>query len=164
MSKTLIPTLIFLMLTRCAVKSKNDLLENDSLALRYDTATTTIISWNEVHYPFDSSLYKSATLTQENMHQIDSLFLQCVAERNNSLEPGHDGYKIDLKGKKYRRQLVAVLNSAGEKEVWLNCFCGDRDNWKKEILNVEDGGPCYFNFKINLTTKRFYELRVNGFG
>ena len=27
---------------------------------------------------------------------------------------------------------------------------------------VDDGGNCYFNFKINLTTKKFYDLRVNG--
>jgi hypothetical protein len=123
MNKTLIPALTFLMVTGCAVKSKKDLLDNDALSLRYDTATTTIISWDKVHYPFDSTMYKSATLTQENMQQIDSLLLLCVTKRNNSLEPGHDGYKIDLKGKKYRRQLIAVLNSDGEKEVWVNCFC-----------------------------------------
>jgi hypothetical protein len=27
---------------------------------------------------------------------------------------------------------------------------------------VDDGGNCYFNFKISLATKTFYDMGVNG--
>jgi hypothetical protein len=44
------------------------------------------------------------------------------------------------------------LNSKGEKEVWINCFCrdGERD-WRKNLVFVKDGGNCYFNLKVNLS-------------
>ncbi len=45
----------------------------------------------------------------------------------------------------------------------MNSFCTTLDNrWKTEFILVDDGGNCFFNFKINLTTKKYYELNVNG--
>jgi hypothetical protein len=57
-----------------------------------------------------------------------------------------------------------VTNKKGEKEVWVNCFCDtwNSNRWKTEILFVEDGGNCYFNFRINLATKKYHDLGVNG--
>jgi hypothetical protein len=70
-------------------------------------------------------------------------------------------FVIDLK--LYKRQYVVTVNTNGEVEVWVNCFCSywDRD-WKKEVIYVCDGGNCYFNLKINLTTGKCYDLYVNG--
>jgi len=63
----------------------------------------------------------------------------------------------------YKRQLVAVINGKGEKEVWVNCFCNrDWGRYREEVLVADDGGACYFNIKINLTTKTSYDLMVNG--
>ena len=73
-------------------------------------------------------------------------------------------YEIDLEGQDYKKQLVARTNRKGEKEVWINCFCHVQINsWKTEIQGVEDGGPCYFSLKVNLTSKMFYDLSVNGY-
>jgi len=64
----------------------------------------------------------------------------------------------------YNIQLVPVLNSIGQKEVWVNCLCsGTDDNWKKGITVVDDGGNCFFNLKINLTLKISYDFFVNGY-
>lgn len=58
---------------------------------------------------------------------------------------------------------MAALNKKGEKEVWINCFCVDvRRDWKKQIVEVYDGGNCFFNLKINLNKSQYYELSVNG--
>ena len=57
-----------------------------------------------------------------------------------------------------------IQKNNGQKEVWVNCFCqlsGD-NKWKTEVVHVADGGNCYFNFKINLTTKTCYDFAVNG--
>ncbi len=60
---------------------------------------------------------------------------------------------------------MAFINEEGEKEVWVNCFCKtDGQNWKKESIQVDDGGNCYFRVKINLTTGKYHDLMVNGFG
>jgi hypothetical protein len=70
---------------------------------------------------------------------------------------------IDLK--RYKRQYIGVTNEKGEKEVWINCFCIDphnpKMNWKKEFVMVKGGGNCYFNLKVNLTTKKYYDFDTN---
>ena len=56
-----------------------------------------------------------------------------------------------------------MVNNKGEKVIWINCFCNDcNKNWKKEIIIVKDGGDCYFNLKINLMTKKYYDFLING--
>lgn len=133
-------------------------------SIRFDTSKIAIITFDKKgNYPFDNS-YKPTTFTQEDINNVDSLFITCVTNYNNSLDKDHKEWSIDLKKYNYKKQLILVTNKKGEKEVWVNCFCRtwDTNNWKKEILLVHDGGNCYFNFKLNLTTKQFYDLIVNG--
>ena len=131
--------------------------------LNVDTTNTAIISKN-FNYPFDSSDYDPSTLNQTDIEQIERSLIELVTDYNKSLSQGHEDYKIDLNGKDYKKQLVAVKNPKGEKEVWVNCLCDDSSRpWRTQIVWVEDGGPCFFNFKLNLTTKEVYEFVVNGF-
>jgi hypothetical protein len=98
------------------------------------------------------------------LYLIDSFLIKAVNDFNiwqRKNNPNHP-WKIDLKSNYYRKQLLTVTNKKGEKEVWVNCFCGTYTmNWKSEIVSVEDGAGCYFNFKINLNTKVYYDFIVN---
>ena len=137
--------------------------DNQAGHVNFDTTKTAIIPW-DFEYPFDNLDYKPGSLSQNDLDQVEASLITTVVDYNNSLSPGHDDYKIDLNANQYRKQLVAVLNQKGEKEVWVNCFCDARDeSWRTEIVVVFDGGPCFFSFKLNLATKRTYELMVNGF-
>ena len=131
-------------------------------SIQFDTSKTAVVPFDQKgNYPFDNS-YKPTTLTQNDISRVDSLLIACVTEYNNSLDKDHKEWSIDLKNN-YLKQLIVVTNKKGEKEVWVNCFCNTwNKNWQKEILLVHDGGNCYFNFKINLVTKNFYDLVVNG--
>jgi len=116
-----------------------------------------------------------ADLTNDDLIQIERLLRDCIDKYNSVQEKrfseikakysGHIFYKehfvIDIK--LYRRQYIAVTNKAGEREVWINCFC-DKDEayWKTGIVEVLDGGNCYFNLRINLTKGIYFELMVNG--
>lgn len=134
--------------------------------IQVDTSTTAIISFDKNgSYPFDSTCNPSA-LTQDELNGIDSFLVACISDYNHSLKKDNVAGSIDLKKYNYHKQLVAVTNKKGEKEVWVNCFCDSLccGNWKTNIIMVEDGGNCYFNFKINLTARKFYALIVNGLG
>jgi hypothetical protein len=137
----------------------NKLLSRNNLAC--DTSKTAIIEFNKrSRWPFDST-YSATTLLQSELKTIDSFFVAVVENYNNSLDKEHKQWSIDTRT--YRKQLIVVINKNGEKEVWVNCFCRvDNDKWKTRMFSVEDGGNCYLNFKINLTTKRYYDLGVNG--
>ncbi|WP_214225651.1 hypothetical protein [Pedobacter sp. B4-66] len=71
-------------------------------------------------------------------------------------------YTIDLK--RYKRQYIVLVNKKGQKEVWINCLCAisDNDDWKTKKIVVYDGGKCYFNLKINLSEKIYFDFQVNG--
>lgn len=66
----------------------------------------------------------------------------------------------------YNRQFVGGEMESGDKIMWVNCFCNTESknmkNWKTEIIMVADGGNCFFNVKINLKKKEYYDLMVNG--
>lgn len=133
--------------------------------LLVDTSKIAIIPLAKTgSYPFGDD-FKRAVLTQKDLKIVDSIINQCVADYNNSLKPEYKQFSIDLNKGNYRKQLVVATNSKGEKEVWVNCFCRASDNrWKTEIMYVDDGGNCYFNLKINLAKKGYYDLGVNGGG
>jgi hypothetical protein len=154
-----------LALSACRTEKPKEKVDNFQTSLSYDSTRTVILPLDKgSNYPFNNLEHKPATLAQEDIGQIERSLIESVTKYNNSLAVGHDDYKIDLKGRDYKKQLVAVTNSKGEKEVWVNCFCDDWDKaWRARVVSVEDGGPCYFNFKINLTTKKVYDLMVNGF-
>jgi hypothetical protein len=164
---TVLPSIFILILTLAACRTDKPKVqdENPRTVLRYDTTKTAFIDWDAAsNYPFDSVEYKPATITQEDIEQIEKHITESVTKYNNSLSAGHDDYKIDLKDPGYKKQVVAVTNSKGEKEVWVNYFCDEwHKAWRTHIVMVHDGGPCYFNFKINLTTKKVYDVMVNGF-
>lgn len=132
-------------------------------------------------FPYDTAQHwvakngKTTTLTTEDFLKIDNLLTNCVNdyngkqvkqfEKNNKENPEYNlnkkNFLIDLT--EYKRQYVATINSKGEKEVWVNCFCDAMSfNWKQHLVFVFDGGKCYFNLKINLTTGQYYDFIING--
>lgn len=154
----------FLLLVTTSFVTCGQILNNHNP--KFDSSRITIIKFNKnSSYPFPNT-YKSAPLTQKELKIIDSLLIVCIANHNNSLaKEDKEQWSIDLTKDDYKKQLVAITNKKGQKEVWVNCLCKVfSDRWKTRIPIVSDGGSCYFNFKINLTTKKYYDFAVNGIG
>lgn len=140
--------------------------------------------FNDSNYaiiPFNSSetwVFKDASpnsLSLEDMKIIEETLLKAVNTYNQQTivehkryEKKNSGYHMDRSAilislKEYKFQLMPVLNAKREKEVWINAFCHSFGiDWKKQIVSVDDGGKCFFNFKINLNAKKYYDFRVNG--
>ena len=131
--------------------------------------------------PFDTTNYwmfkdcKPTELTNDDLQKIETILNKFISEYNPNQEikfkeisDKHPENKLNKKNftidlTRYKRQYITVLNSKGQKEVWVNCFCNAlKSKWKKELFLVKDGGNCYFNLKLNLTSDQYYELMVNG--
>ena len=142
--------------------------------IKIDTTKITIL-------PFDTTQYlifknnKPADLTKVDLQKIEKILTNWINEYNPvqekqfiDINKRHPEYKLDKKNfiidlTLYKRQYVATINSRGEKEIWVNCFCTTHNkNWKTERIIIKDGGNCYFSLKVNLTTGKYYELLVNG--
>jgi hypothetical protein len=113
---------------------------------------------------------KPTRISQIELNEIEEILKVAIIENNVSqkieLEKHNKEYPknkwtetgFELTTAGFKRQYVPVINEKGEKEVWINFFCDDwgNENWKKEIMIVHDGGNCYFNLKVNLSTKKIF--------
>jgi hypothetical protein len=115
---------------------------------------------------FDKSFYwifknvKPAFLTVKEVGLIGKLLEAAIGEHNQKIK--NNNFSIRPLAN-YKMQFVPAINIKGEKEVWVNCFCEADQNWRNEIVIVEDGGNCFFNLKINLTNKTYSRISVNGY-
>ena len=127
---------------------------------KLDTSKYAILDYETVHWPLNlDKNSKSFNLSEIDIRQIEYLLDKEVNRINKANKK-----KMIKKPSKFYKQLIAVINSKGEKEVWVNCLCDlvNASNWKKEPVVVLDGSPCYFNFKVNLTTNVIYDFILNG--
>jgi hypothetical protein len=129
-----------------------------------DTSKFTIIPLKESHYfAFDSS-YTETSLNESEFFGIKALLNKSIKDYNSLLKVDVKYFGVDTSKYQYKMQIVPALNKKGGKEVWINAFCtADGKNWKTTVVFVKDGSNCFFNLKINLATKRYYNFYVNGY-
>jgi len=141
---------------------EKDTTQNTHFVL--DTSVIVILPINVDH----KWLFKDTTsinLTNKELQTADSLLNECVRVHNiNQDSTKRFSEFIDLK--KYKRQYVAFANPKGERKVFINCLCSSVHfgYWKKGIVQVLDGGSCFFHVTINLTKLNYERLFVNGSG
>lgn len=161
--------------------SKNNKTENKIIpAASIDTSRYAILKFDKANnYYFDKNV-TPATISSEEIERIEKLIDKAVANYNKDEEKVYEKNVRETREKfpsaiaydgrikkpfQYRKQIIAVINSKGEKIVWVNCFYWegvDHSYWRKDIVSVEDGGNWFFNIKINLTKNTAYDLMVNG--
>lgn len=91
----------------------------------------------------------------------------CLAIKNNEFDFLKTPINNSLNG--YYYQYIPFINKDGEKEISINAFCellvippfNDLDGWKNEYVSVDDGGACYWQMKVNLDKKSYYDFHVN---
>jgi len=155
--------------------NSNKKIENNQVKIiKIDSSKITIIPFDTAyHWIFKDA--KLTELTEQDLKTIEKILNDCITDYNpeqerqyDEINKEHSEYNLKLEHfvielDNYNRQYVPVINDKGEKEVWINCFCETWDSdWKNEIMEVDDGGNCYFNLKINLTKEKYYDLMVNG--
>jgi len=117
----------------------------------------------DLPYLYPASDIRLVTLSREEIALVEALVLEEV-ERQYKL-PVHASCKIDpVKLRGYKRQYVPFYTREGEKVVWVNCLCDvfGVKRWRKSVVQVNDGGNCYFNLLINLSRGQALGLQVNG--
>ncbi|HET8839309.1 MAG TPA: hypothetical protein VFM82_09995 [Flavobacteriaceae bacterium] len=78
--------------------------------------------------------------------------------------------------KTYYRQYIPYIDENGERIIKINAFClipeiapdpDNKDNewtkmnWKKEIVIIAGGGSCYWQMKINIDKKEYFNFMTN---
>jgi hypothetical protein len=172
--KRLIFIVIILILSCNGNKKTDKIVSGQKTQSEFNLAKSdyTILTYqSEWHWIFKNA--KTAELSESELNDIEKILRIAVEENNDSRRialknnPNKEflesRYKLKMDG--FKRQYVPIINSEGQKEVWINLFCDDfgMQHWKSELFEVEDGGNCHYNLKINLETKKYYALSINGY-
>lgn len=64
--------------------------------------------------------------------------------------------------KKYKRQYFGILDDNGNKILLINAFCGSKDYWLNQIIQVDDGGSCYWEINYDISSGKLMNLYING--
>jgi hypothetical protein len=180
---------IIISLFSCGQKKTSNIVQEPSIADLLDTAKIAILPYDTINCKWLFKDCSQAELTYEDFVTIESLLKECIAKYNveeevrfkemcNKYPQYAPNIRCDsIEITRYWRQYIVVTNQQGEKETFINFFCnqpediiedGDEirfvpsDRWKSGLVIVEDGGSCYFQIKINLSTKKWYDFGVNG--
>jgi len=168
--------IVIICLTSCNLRKSENKNENQhTVDYKLDTSVVAIIPFDTTNnWIFQNN--QSTELTNSDLMNIDTIINKCIIDYNivqnvkfNEMNSKYPNYNLDLNDfivdlTNYKRQYVASINSRGEKVVWVNFFCESWEiDWKKNLIIVDDGGNCFLNLKIKLTTGKYYEFRVNGF-
>jgi hypothetical protein len=118
------------------------------------------------HYLFKDA--KKMQLTNQDLKTVDKLLNECIQTHNLKQDTTKEFNEfIDLK--KYKVQYIPFISSKGQRKVYVNAFCNyywnfDSTGWKKYVVQVDDGGSCFFHLTINLTENKYEEFYTNGYG
>jgi hypothetical protein len=164
--KYIFALLIILCFAECQqpVQKKNSIIIppppfQNYLSTKDTTRRAVLIFDKKRHKQLFDNTVKPADLSNVELSKIENIIYERVKKYNKS-----NNYPIKTP-EKYFKQFIAITNSKGEKEVWINCCCEvEPDIWKKDIESVNDGGICFFQLKINLTKDKITEFNVNGQG
>src|SRR5205085_12289045 len=107
-------------------------------------STYSIIRFDpRIHFMFDRNS-KNANLSDQEIALVERLLEQSVDDYNLNLltDTLLSKIKTPLDFSRYKRQLIAVTNEKGEREVFLNCICASvipglfksGIDWRKEYF------------------------------
>ncbi|MDR0230836.1 MAG: hypothetical protein LBI82_01810 [Dysgonamonadaceae bacterium] len=179
--KWLLLSILYVCTLSCGHKKSINNEEEGHLSI--DTTKIVILPYDST----DTWLFKNcyqAELTDSDFKLSDSILTVCINKYNIEQEKrfteicnkypniDFDKYHFVIDLARYRRQYICVTNEKGEKDVFINFLCEesfsnpwDEENpnrWKTGRIVVNDGGNCFFQLKINLITKKYYDFNVHG--
>lgn len=106
------------------------------------------------------------TPVEEDVLLAEQILKEDLAELNIPMtDQSGDCPVIHRNLKKYIRQYVGYVNTAGEKVIWINFLWKsgtDNQTLTDEVVIVLDGCSHYWNIKVNLDKRLLYDLSVNG--
>jgi len=158
--KSIITFVILFTLLQCAGNSSQENRNSGShsaIKTTLDSVDFEVIRFDAKYSYLFSETVQATEVSREEIVGCEDLLKSYIADYNEEAY-----YKIDLK--KYGRQYIPVLTGKGEKIIYVNFFCDPEsfDYRSSELVQVDDGGNCYFQCWIDLTSKKVFQFAENG--
>ena len=128
----------------CVTQKTKKVIPFDYAIIQYDSKT---------RHLFKDSV--PTTLSPEEILLSESIVgkqIQEIIDKNNP----------NKRNRKYVRQYIAVQNSDGEKELFIQCLSNGIalyvPEWKHSLINIADGGASIIRVNVNLSKKTYNDL------
>jgi hypothetical protein len=116
-------------------------------------------SSKDIHVVFDES-HKTNLLTNKQLLILKAI-INRVSDSLNLIVTSTNVNTQEIDTLKHKFQIVSAKDSKGQSVVWVNALCDKNKDWRRQLVFVDDGGNCYYHFKINLSEKRYYSIAIN---
>ena len=103
-----------------------------------------------------------ATLSNEEFEQMKTLLQKSITRYNRKARGNPDFLIKGLYGVQY----LPYIDKKGQKQIWINGFCGDDakpQNPAIEVIFAFDGGPNFFNATIRAGSSKLVSVGIHGF-
>ena len=65
------------------------------------------------------------------------------------------------KAGRYKRQYVGLCEDS-KKVLYAFFMCTAKPGWQERVIEIQDGGDCYFSIHFDVATQRYLHVVVNG--
>ncbi len=101
----------------------------------------------------------------------DIALIEKLLDRNLDTVGGRSSQNVAIHKnlKNYVRQYWGYITEKGEKIIYINALDNESNaaqgrRWLNDLIEVLDGGPAFWNIKVNLTNPQLFDFSVNGVG
>lgn len=117
----------------------------------------------DIDLVFYKKHYKPTKLTKEQLIVAQSI-IKGVSDSLNFLITSTNTNTGVVDTLKHVFQIVTAKNSKGQVFLWINAICEPDKEWRRRIVFVDDGGSCYYKFKIDLAFRKYFAIEINSSG
>ena len=158
---------------RSSVTANKQIAAIDADSLRREKLKVTIINDSIESRSIIDGKCSFWTPKEKHLRKIDSIVTSAIKtnykDRYRHLKP--DSLN------EYYRQYVCFIDIHGDSIVYINAVCTIdihmiidksnkvnriRDDWQHHLINVDDGGDCYWSVYVNLTKNKYFRFSING--
>lgn len=117
---------------------------------------------------YDSTVIYSSRVIIDDFLRIgtlDSFLVDSVKSLVKNVIKSHNSNMVYLRLMEvdsYDIQVVPYISITNEQKFWVNCFCIEENYWREKIVQVNDGGNCFFNFIGDVDNMIYSHLYING--
>jgi len=155
--KSIITVLLMIQLLTAERLFSQSILDNQAQSpFKYALFT----SPTDVGLVFYKKKYKPVKLTKEQFSLVQSIVKRISDSLNFVITSTNVNTGI-VDTLKHVFQIVSAKNKKGQVYLWINAICDPNKDWRSRITFTDDGGDCYYSFKINLKTARYFDIRIN---
>lgn len=141
----------------------------ESALIQADTASIVVLPFDTLHphvYGFerDHDELDPVELSFRDLCLLETVIDSVIQAQNSLLGTDSVRNKYRLLAREgYVLQVVPVRTVQGDTLVHVNALCGpDELPWRARLIQVQDGGSCYYQLWVDLTRRICLRFAVNG--